>query len=426
MLSAEDNELLTRIGPDARMGKLLRRYWHPIAGISDLETSWTRRVRLLGEDLVLFKDRSGRLGLIAEYCPHRRASLAYGIPTEDGIRCPYHGWEMDAGGLCLDQPNETNHGALRGKPVTTGYPVQVLGGMIWAYLGPAPAPQLPRFEGFVTEPAIRHCGRALLSCNWLQCMENSADPVHTEWLHGKFYEYLHEADGVKVAQGRHHERIAFDESELGIVKRRLMAGQSEDCDDWRIGHPLLFPNSLAVGSGNDVWRILTFQIRVPVDDTHTMHYWYQTFLPEPGTQVPTSLTGRVPVYDVPTKDENGEYLLEYIDIQDVMAWETQGAIADRTREKLGATDQGVVLLRTMLKRELDKVERGLDPLGVVRDPSNRMIEIHFERAKDMMSDGFLKFFPRNTGMFSPFRDDLLATFESNLRRRRGTQSTTHA
>jgi 5,5'-dehydrodivanillate O-demethylase len=426
MLSAEDNELLTRIEPGARMGQLLRRYWHPIAGLTDLETKWTKRVRLLGEDLVLFKDRTGRLGLIAEQCPHRRASLVYGIPTEDGIRCPYHGWEMDRNGLCLDQPNEHNHGALRGKPVTTGYPVEVLGGMVWAYLGPLPAPMLPRFEGFVTEPAIRHCGRALLPCNWLQCMENSADPVHTEWLHGKTYEFMHEADNVKVAVARHHDRIAFDEYEFGIIKRRLMVGQSEESDDWKVGHPLLFPNSLAVGSGNDVWRQLTFQIRVPVDDTHTMHYWYQVFMPNEGTEVPPHLLKRVPVYDVPLKGDDGEYLMEYIDIQDVMVWATQGAIADRTRERLGGTDQGVVLLRNMLKRELAKVERGEDPLGVIRDPAkNSLIEIHFEQQKDMVSDGWPSFYKRNTGVFSPICDDLFAVFERNHGRKR-SPSPAHA
>ena len=106
MLSKKENEQLTRVGPGTPMGNLLRRYWHPIAAVSDLGNSWTKRVRLLGEDLVLFKDRQGRYGLIDEHCPHRSASLAFGFPTKDGIRCPYHGWHFSRSGQCLEQPNE--------------------------------------------------------------------------------------------------------------------------------------------------------------------------------------------------------------------------------------------------------------------------------------------------------------------------------
>ena len=116
MLTAEQNELLTRIGPGTPAGNLMRRYWHPIAAASELEgDTWNKRVRVLGEDLVLFKDREGRLGLITEQCPHRRASLAYGIPTKDGIRCPYHGWEFARNGECLAQPNEPEKSSFRNK-----------------------------------------------------------------------------------------------------------------------------------------------------------------------------------------------------------------------------------------------------------------------------------------------------------------------
>src|SRR5215469_18641883 len=113
------------------MGNLLRRYWQPIGAASDLDERWTKRIRLLGEDLVLFKDRSGRFGLIAEQCPHRRASLAYGIPVEDGIRCPYHGWKFDGSGRCLEQPNEPDGSNFKEKVWTSGYPVEEMGGLLW-------------------------------------------------------------------------------------------------------------------------------------------------------------------------------------------------------------------------------------------------------------------------------------------------------
>src|SRR6185369_11937392 len=140
---------LTRIGPGTPMGDLMRRYWQPIGAVSEMEGKWTRKVRLLGEDLVLFRDRQGRFGLVAEQCTHRRASLLHGIPTQDGIRCPYHGWEFDLTGACRNQPNEVDNPNFRSKVGTRAYPVQELGGLHFAYLGPLPAPELPRFDGFV-------------------------------------------------------------------------------------------------------------------------------------------------------------------------------------------------------------------------------------------------------------------------------------
>src|SRR5579871_5800997 len=140
MITQQENETLTRIGPGTPMGELMRRYWHPITGVDQMANRWTKRVRVLGEDLVLFKDRTGALGLIGEFCPHRRASLAYGIPTEDGIRCPYHGWKFDAAGCCLEQPNEPEGSSFKDKVTTAAYPVQEFAGLIWGYLGPLPAP----------------------------------------------------------------------------------------------------------------------------------------------------------------------------------------------------------------------------------------------------------------------------------------------
>ena len=215
MESAEQNRQLTQVGRATPMGELLRRYWQPIGAAVEMTDRWTRRVRLLGEDLVLFRYRRGALGLIAEQCPHRRASFYYGIPTDDGIRCPYHGWEFNAQGQCLHQPFEADNASFRARCATEAYPVQALGGVLFAYLGPVtadrPAPLLPRFDGFVAEGAIRIMGRALLPVNWLQIMENSLDPVHTEWLHGHHYEFQKEQEGVKVAISTPHLKIDFRE-----------------------------------------------------------------------------------------------------------------------------------------------------------------------------------------------------------------------
>lgn len=418
MLTAEENELLTRIGPGTQMGALLRRYWQPVAATSEMQDRWTMRVRIMGEDLVLFKTRGGTFGLIGEQCPHRSVSLAYGIPTEDGIRCAYHGWKFDSAGRCVELPNESERNALKGTVVTTAYPVQEMGGLLFGYMGPLPAPVLPRFDGYVVPRAIRHIGKAIIPCNWLQIMENSVDPVHTEWLHGQLYEFRNEHKNAKVAISRHHAKIAFDEFEFGIIKRRLLEGQSEDADDWRTGHPLIFPNTLAGGSGGGLWKQLIFQIRVPVDDTNTRHFWYHAYVPPVEAPVPTHLLNRIPVYEPPAKDANGEYLLDYIHAQDIMAWVTQGAIADRTKERLGASDRGLVMYRNMLKREMEKVSKGQDPIGVLREEQhNRVIDLPREKGKDMYSDGFKNHIRRQMSNFSPIAEELIEVFTGHSEQR---------
>lgn len=414
MLTAEQNELLTRIGPGTPAGDLMRRYWQPIAATSELADRWTMRIRLLGEDLVLFRDRQGKRGLVKEKCPHRGASLAYGIPTQDGIRCPYHGWEFGHSGDCLSQPNEPEHICFKDKIKTAAYPVEELNGMLFAYLGPEPRPLLPRWDGFVAEGSIRMLGRALIPINWLQAMENSLDPIHTEWLHGHTYEFVKEQQGNshKVAISAKHEKIAFREFEYGLTKHRLLAGHSEDSDDWRIGHPVVFPNMLSVGNGDESSRYYAFQIRVPVDDTHTMHMWYTAYMPPKDVEVPAHLLDKVHVYNVPWQDENGEFITDNIDGQDMMAWITQGAIADRTNENLGTSDQGIAIYRRVLRREIKKVEQGEDPIAVIRDPArNEWIDLPNERKKHHNSDGFASWLLRTHAAYSPITQDLIKIFE---------------
>jgi 5,5'-dehydrodivanillate O-demethylase len=414
MLSKNENERLSLVGPGTPAGALQRRYWHVVAAVDELAERPTKRVRLLGEDLVLFRDRSGTFGLIAEQCPHRRASFAYGIPQADGIRCPYHGWQFDGRGRCIDQPNEPPESAFKDKVTTTAYPVEVLGGLVWAYLGPAPAPLLPRWDGFAGDGMIRACGWHHVSANWLQIMENSLDPIHTQWLHGALLEFLEEKSGLKIPVAKKQLKIAFDEWEYGVYKRRLLEGQSEDADDWKVGHPVIFPNLLAVGSGGGhLWKVLAYQIRVPTDDEHTMHYWYFAFEPPAGADVPPHLLDRVCFYQMPVRDASGEYILDTIGVQDVMAWETQGARAKRELERLGTTDEGVIMWRKLLEREVAKVEAGQDPMGVVRDPAkNVRIEFAVERDKSNFTDGFDRVLKRSSLRSAPIAEDLRGLFSA--------------
>src|SRR5947199_3156696 len=180
MQKAAEIDRLTRDGRGTTMGELLRRYWHPVAASAELLVRPTKAGRLVGEDLVLYRDRSGTLGLIEERCAHRRVNMVWGMPEATGLRCPYHGWLYDETGQCLQQPGEPVGSTFKEKIQLTAYPVQELGGLIFAYLGPQPVPLLPRYDVFAMDNAVRQIGGTMLPCNFVQAMENSLDPVHLE------------------------------------------------------------------------------------------------------------------------------------------------------------------------------------------------------------------------------------------------------
>ncbi len=362
MLTREANERLTQVGPGTPMGNLLRRYWHAVAATAELDKEPVLAVKILGENLALYRSPNGDLGLMAERCPHRGASMVYGIPEDGGLRCPYHGWKFSDEGVCLEQPAEPENSTFKHRVRIPAYPVQELGGLIWAYLGPEPVPLLPRWDILVSDEYERKIGISQIPCNWLQPMENSMDPIHFEWLHAVYGNYVQRRNGKpETMTAKKHLRIAFDEFEFGISKRRLLEGDTEDSDDWTVGHPVIFPSILAVGDSTRP----SFQIRVPRDDTSTLHFWYRAVPRQPGAPKQNS----VPIYDYPHVHPNGKIVVETVQGQDMMAWITQGEISDRTTERLGNSDKGVILYRSLLMREMEKVARGEDPLGVLRDPS---------------------------------------------------------
>ena len=188
MLPEEENKLLMETGPGTMMGELLRRYWMPIAAVAELDDMPIKAVRLMCEDLVLYKDKSGTYGLIDAHCPHRRADLSYGIIEEDGLRCNYHGWLFNEEGRCLHQPFEETarpDSTLQGPHGDQELQRRGKGGILWAYLGPKPAPLVPDYD-FLVEPGYKQIVYAEIPCNWFQCQENSIDPVHFEWLHSNW------------------------------------------------------------------------------------------------------------------------------------------------------------------------------------------------------------------------------------------------
>lgn len=381
MLTAEQNERLVRVGPGTPMGTLLRRYWHPVATEFEMREEPTKRVRILGESLTLYRDRRGIYGLIAERCPHRLVNLAVGIVETDGLRCIYHGWKFDSQGRCLDQPAEPVGSSFKDKVTITAYPVEVLGGLVWAYLGPEPRPLLPRWDLFVKEGVFRQIGCTVLPANWVQCQENSADAWHAHFTHGWYATYLierFEAKGVPVPPEMRRVaavfkdnpdlRHAYEKHPYGLLKRRLRVNESEDAHGWKVGHPIVFPNYVRIGKKG--WN--TFQMRVPLDDIHTWHIDYEVI--DPGTDVDVPAQEVVPAYEVPLME-----LPDFILGQDYVAWTEQGAVADRTRERLGHSDEGVILFRKLLNEQIDIALDGGDPINTFRDPeSNTYLTIEAE------------------------------------------------
>jgi len=371
----EQNDRLTQIGPGTPMGNLLRRYWQPVAVAVELDQEPVRRVRFLGEDLTLYRSESGEYGLVTDRCPHRCMSLEYGIPEERGLRCAYHGWVFNAKGDCVEQPFEDRSfpdAHYKDRIKITAYPVQELGGMLFAYFGPEPAPLLPRWDLLVRDDLDRAVEIHPLPCNWLQCMDNAADPVHFEYLHAAFGNYALKRLGKPpgMTQAR-HVKIEFDVFPYGIMKRRLLEGETEEADEWKVGHPLLFPNTLAVGNeGNS-----SLQIRVPVDDTHTIQFAYRTTKRKPGA-APLPIVVK---YSQLFTDD-GKLIADTIPKQDMIGWVAQGPISDRTREHLTASDKGVILYHKLLTDNMESVERGEDPMGTIRDPAENepMIDIRRE------------------------------------------------
>ncbi len=397
MLTAEQNRELTQVGPGTPMGDLLRRYWYPVAFTRELDEFPVRKARLLGENWAVFKTGEGDYGIVDERCPHRGASMVFGIAEHDGLRCGYHGWKFDASGQCIEILAEPDASPkfLSSCGIRSGV-VQELGGMVWAYVGPQPVPELPRYDAYVMD-GVRDIGHTVLPCNWLQIMENSVDPYHVEALHGNYFEFIAEYKNIEMPGSfskNKHEKVAFDPFEHGIIKRRVLEGQSEESDDWKIGHPLVFPYKMWVG-GNGLFQM---QIRVPVDDTHTHAIFYTVHAPE-GGQLPDNPP--CVNYEFPWLDSDGEHLIDFIEGQDIMAWVTQGEVADRTAEKITRSDVGVVACRRMFREAMEAVREGRDPVAVVREPHD-VIKLPLERSKfgrgaefaiDWINDGSMRYSP---------------------------------
>jgi 5,5'-dehydrodivanillate O-demethylase len=410
--------VLTRTGAGTPMGDLLRRYWWPIAGVSELQRPGTKPVRLLGEDLVLYRDLGGRFGLLDRHCRHRRADLSYGYVEKCGLRCNYHGWLYDEAGRCLAQPYEdAAHPELKLKDELRikAYPVAERGGLLWAYLGPEPRPLLPDWEFFSWPNGFRQIVKAEIPCNWFQCQENSIDPVHFEWTHSNWSLRL---KGVNGPYSPPHLKVAFSEFEYGFQYKRIRTDTAPEDDLWTIGRVCLWPNALF--TGNHV------EYRVPIDDENTLSInWCFNHVPrerEPYVQ------NGIPTWQGPILDAStGRWITSHVMNQDFVTWVGQGRIADRSREHLNPSDEGIVMIRRRFLRDIAAVKRGEDPKAVIRDPAvNRAIRLpvadrasltaglsRAEMLKESFSRRSLEGFIFQTGQPSEVREAFLAAMGFN-------------
>jgi 5,5'-dehydrodivanillate O-demethylase oxygenase subunit len=379
MLSHVENEQLTEVGAGTPMGELLRRYWMPIAAVTEFNDKAIKPLRLMGEELVLYKDLSGTYGLVDRQCPHRRADLSYGFVEQCGLRCNYHGWLYDEAGNCREQPYDdiaNPKGRFKDKIKIKSYPVQAHAGLLWAYLGPAPAPLIPNWEPFTWKNGFAQIVFAEIPCNWFQCQENSIDPVHFEWMHTNWAVRL--KGGDEQDYGPRHVKVDFDEHDFGFVYRRVREDTDTDHAMWTVGRVCLWPNAFFLGDHIE-WR-------VPVDDGTTLSVTW-AFNRVPPNREPY-VQDEIPYWYGPIMDPDGErWISSHVMNQDFIAWVGQGRIADRTRENLSPSDKGVAMIRRRFKQDLDKIAKGEDPKAVFRESADNAVRMLPVAERKMLVDG---------------------------------------
>jgi phthalate 4,5-dioxygenase oxygenase subunit len=375
MLTAEENQLLCRVEGAAPMGQLMRRHWVPACLSEEVaeRDGPPVRVRLFGEDLVAFRDTQGRLGLLDEFCPHRRASLVYGRNEECGLRCLYHGWKIDVEGNVTEMPSEPNEVKLVERVKHKSYPLREAGGLVWVYMGPSP--EMPEFQPpvFVKSPDTRvSIVKIQLPCNWAQVLEGAIDSAHSSSLHstnirpakveraGMTSTYMtrpstDKAPRIQTAATSYGFRYA-------AIRRPL---KDTDTNDYVRVTVFIAPFTVVIPP-NEVYGLV--QLNAPIDDTATMFYFIAWSDKSPGidqqawrkfcaAEVGVDLDHQY--RKVRTRENNylqdrpamklGDFTgITGIPNQDIAMWESMGPIADRTKERLGASDLAIAQFRRLM------------------------------------------------------------------------------
>jgi phenylpropionate dioxygenase-like ring-hydroxylating dioxygenase large terminal subunit len=391
MLSRENNDLITRTGPGTPGGDLLRRYWQPVALSAELKADALLAIRVMSEDLVLFRGEGGKPGLMGRRCPHRRVDLSYGRVEDGGLRCLYHGWLMAGDGRCLDQPGEPEGSTYKDRIRHTAYPCREAGGLVLAYMGPGAPPRLPKLPFLLAPPERSWATKIHHDCNYVQGNEGNIDPQHLSYLH----RFLNPEQSVDARVNSmlirdSAPRLEVEETPYGF---RLFAARAAGPDQSYIrmsnfimpnnsafdGSPLVDPRT---GKSREN---LGYQLHwhVPIDD---VSHWKYTILYAHEISIDLDWIKKR-VFDDVTPDyrlkrnAQNHYLQDREEMKsqsfagmgqsfwghDKFAVEAQGAIIDRSEEHLGTTDKPVMLMRRQMLAAIDDIKAGRDPLFVERE-----------------------------------------------------------
>jgi nitrite reductase/ring-hydroxylating ferredoxin subunit len=399
MLSTDDNELLTRTGAGTALGDYFRRFWHPVALSRELAEpdSPPIRVRIMGEDLVAFRDTNGRVGLIEPHCAHRGANLFFGRNEACGLRCVYHGWKYDIEGRCVDMPNVPLEAGYHGKVSIKAYPTREFGDMVWAYLGPAehrPA-EPPQLECGVVPASHRYVSKRLVDCNWAHSMEGALDTAHFSFLHMPAPGVASNENPDAAADENRLRWLRNDPLPQFVVKEHdagFVIGGSRKADNnalyWRITQFMLPAHSLTPAAmPGETYFGYTW---VPISDESCWIYVYGWHPDRPlnadeRAKYEKGGYGQMAELGagyVPLRNRANDYLIDRdeqkhrsftgvrgIAEQDQMAWESQGVIADRTREHLSPTDVGIVHFRRTVLDGVRALREGKAPAAAARHDS---------------------------------------------------------
>ena len=395
MLDQETNELLTRVGSGTPMGELLRCYWQPIVLSEELPAGAPPKpVRIMGEDLVLFRDDQGRPGLLGIHCSHRGADLSYGRVEDGGLRCIYHGWLYDIRGRCLDQPGEPDGGRNRDAIRHPAYPCREYGDFIFAYMGRGEPPLLPAFENLMGPSSHRFIRKYYQECNFLQANEGNIDPIHLSFLHGQFdEEYWASRDRHLPISGTEatsmtmykQDRVPTIETEVTDFGVRIYttrrAGEGKiyvRVSNFVLPSLCAVPGPMGPDGFNMNWH-------VPIDDEHHWKYMITFRRGRPldreehkksfeadlasGFQLQRTLGNRYGQdrEEMTTRTFSG--MGPSFVAHDAFATESQGPIEDRAREHPGTSDQAILAERKLLLKAIRDIQDGREPPLVFRDPA---------------------------------------------------------
>ena len=390
MLSVEDNELLTKVGPGSPMGDLLRRFWFPAMLEEEIAApdSPPVKLRLLGEDLIAFKDTDGRIGILDAYCPHRRVHLYFGRNEECGLRCVYHGWKFDVDGNCVDMPPEPEETNFAHKVKQTSYPAVARGGMVWIYMGPKEKiPALPDFEWAYLPQMQRTSTKRLQQCNWAQAVEGGIDSSHISFLHSstdaQFTANKNLPRRNKYLGIDRHPVFDVRDVDYGVLISARRNGE-EDSYYWRITQCLMpfYQMIPPVVPEDDTSKAsYTGHAWVPIDDENT---WTWTFSANPHRDFTPKeaevsggaggMWGPIDENYRPVQNRDNNYMLDRaaqkndtftgisgIPNQDAAVQESMGPIVDRNREYLGQSDSAIIAWRRRIIEMAKNLSAGEEP-----------------------------------------------------------------